>query len=35
MALFFLTFQFATMFDSLRNSASIGYHFAERLLSHH
>jgi hypothetical protein len=35
MALFFLTFQFTTTFDSLRNSASIGYHFAEHLLSHH
>jgi undecaprenyl-diphosphatase len=34
MALFFLTFQFATMFDSLRYSAAIGYHFAEHFLSH-
>jgi membrane-associated phospholipid phosphatase len=32
MALFFLTFQFATMFDSLRASASLGYHFAEHFL---
>lgn len=34
MALFFLTFQFATMFDSLRDSASITYHIAEKLLAH-
>jgi undecaprenyl-diphosphatase len=34
MALFFLTFQFATMFNSLRDSASIIYHIAEKLLAH-
>jgi undecaprenyl-diphosphatase len=34
MALFFLTFQFATMFDSLRDSASLTYHIAEKLLAH-
>ncbi len=34
MALFFLTFQFATMFNSLRDSASITYHLAEKLLAH-
>jgi undecaprenyl-diphosphatase len=31
--LFFVTFQFATMFDSLRTSASMGYHFVEHILA--
>jgi undecaprenyl-diphosphatase len=34
MALFFLTFQYATMFDSLRASAMSLYHVAEKLLAH-
>lgn len=34
MALFFLTFQYATMFDSLRESALSLYHVAEKLLAH-
>ena len=34
MALFFLTFQYATMFDSLRESAMSLYHVAERVLAH-
>jgi len=33
MALFFLTFQFATMFLSLRDSASLVYHVTEKLLA--
>jgi undecaprenyl-diphosphatase len=33
MALFFLTFQFATMFDSLRDLASITYHVFEKFLA--
>jgi membrane-associated phospholipid phosphatase len=34
MALFFLTFEYATMFDSLRESAMSLYHLAERVLAH-
>ncbi|HEY4342693.1 MAG TPA: phosphatase PAP2 family protein [Steroidobacteraceae bacterium] len=34
MALFFLTLQFATMFDIVRDFALSLYHFAERLLGH-
>jgi undecaprenyl-diphosphatase len=34
MALFFLTFQYATMFDSLRASAASLYHVAEKLLAY-
>jgi undecaprenyl-diphosphatase len=33
MVFFLVTFQFATMWDSLRVSAKIGYHFAEQLLA--
>jgi undecaprenyl-diphosphatase len=35
MVLFLLTFQFATMFNSLRNLASITYHLVEKLLKLH
>ncbi|HEY4342374.1 MAG TPA: phosphatase PAP2 family protein, partial [Steroidobacteraceae bacterium] len=34
MGLFFLTLQFATLFDSLRGSALAAYHLAEKVLAH-
>jgi membrane-associated phospholipid phosphatase len=34
MGLFFLTLQFATLFDSLRGSALAAYHLAEKVLVH-
>jgi undecaprenyl-diphosphatase len=33
-SLYFLSFQFATMFDSLRGMAAITYHFAAKILTH-
>jgi undecaprenyl-diphosphatase len=35
MLMFLLTFQYATKFDSLRNLASVTYHFLERLIKLH